>query len=82
MQLPFSLVRAMPESVHQMLAERSGYEDKLRLLDSEVAGIFDPVVDSILEVGWAGPACSHQTMHCSIALQGWLWHVASVLTHP
>jgi hypothetical protein len=50
MQLPFSLVKAMPESVHLMLQERSGYEDKLRLMDSEVAGIFDLAVNNILEV--------------------------------
>ena len=50
MQLPFSLVKAMPESVHQTLVERSGYEDKLRLQDSEVAGVFDLAVNNILEV--------------------------------
>jgi hypothetical protein len=58
MQLPFSLVRVMPESVQRQVAERSGYEDKLRLMDSEVAGIFDLVVNNILEVwGGGGPAC-------------------------
>jgi hypothetical protein len=50
MQLPLSLVKAMPRSVHQQLAERSGYEDKLMLADSEVAGIFDLAVNNILEV--------------------------------
>jgi hypothetical protein len=55
MQLPFSLVKAMPASVQKQLAERSGgYEDKLRMLDGEVVGIFDPLVISILEVGLGG----------------------------
>ncbi len=50
MQLPFSLVKAMPQQVHAQLADRSGYEDKLRLTDAEVAGIFDLAVNNILEV--------------------------------
>ncbi len=58
LQLPISLVRAMPKSVHQRVASRSGYNDKLRLLDSEVADIiFDGAVNNILEViGAAGLA--------------------------
>ena len=54
MQLPHSLVEAMPEYVRQQIVERSGYEDKLRLLDVEMAGMFDLVVSNILEVGCAG----------------------------
>jgi hypothetical protein len=50
MQLPFSLVKAMPQQVHAQLADRSGYEDILRLADAEVAGFFDSTVDHILEL--------------------------------
>ena len=57
LQLPFSLVRALPDAAADRLAERSGYEDKLRLADAEVAGIFDKhVTDVLLVRGRSGSA--------------------------
>jgi hypothetical protein len=41
----------MPEAGQALLAARSGYEDKLRLEDAEVAGIFDQHVKAVLQVG-------------------------------
>lgn len=49
-RLPQSLVRAMPAAARKQVRDRSGSSDKLRLMDSEVAAIFDLTVNNILEV--------------------------------